>query len=195
MTSMLPEGDYPFSKPFLLIYLHHCWIFSSQVTTHQSEERSYSRTLMACLLHNAPLTSSHFPLLVYWEYHETPLLSVHKVQFENAFHDYKLGSVLLLILPFSSKDQPNKDRTLICLLLPMMPLVCEASPHKRRLKCDTNISPRRLMAHLLHQMVHHRTTLRGNRQRSATIARITTHTHTTILIIKRGSSESCSMRN
>ena len=31
----------------------------------------------------------------------------------------------------------------------------EASPHKRRLKCDTNISPRRLITHLLHQMVHH----------------------------------------
>jgi len=28
---------------------------------------------------------------------------------------------------------------------------CEASPHKRRLKYDTNISPRRLMTHLLHQ--------------------------------------------
>ena len=40
----------------------------------------------------------------------------------------------------------------------------EASPHKRRLKCDTNISPRWLMTHLLHQMVHHRTTLRGNGQ-------------------------------
>ena len=50
------------------------------------------------------------------------------------------------------------------------------------------------MAHLLHQMVRHRTTLRGNGQRSATIARITTHTHTTILNIKRGSSESCAMR-
>jgi len=62
----------------------------------------------------------------------------------------------------------------------------EASPHKRRIKCDTNISPKRLMTHLLHQMVHHRTTLRGNGQRSATIMRITTHTHTTILIIKRG---------
>ena len=71
---------------------------------------------------------------------------------------------------------------------------CEASPHKRRLKCDTNISSRRLMTHLLHRMVRHRTTLRGNGQRSATIARITTHTHTTILIIKRGSSESCAMR-
>ena len=42
------------------------------------------------------------------------------------------------------------------------------------------------MTHLLHQMVHHRITLRGNGQRSATIARITTHTHTTILIIKKG---------
>ena len=41
------------------------------------------------------------------------------------------------------------------------------------------------MTHLLHQMVHHRTTLRDNGQRSATIARITTHTHTTILIIKK----------
>ena len=41
------------------------------------------------------------------------------------------------------------------------------------------------MAHLLHQMVRHRTTLRGNGQISATIARITTHTHTTILIIKK----------
>ena len=51
------------------------------------------------------------------------------------------------------------------------------------------------MAHLLYQMVRHRTILRGNGQRSATIARITTHTHTRILIIKRGSSESCAMRD
>ena len=32
------------------------------------------------------------------------------------------------------------------------------------------------MTHLLHQMVHYRTTLRGSEQRSATIARITIHT-------------------
>ena len=51
------------------------------------------------------------------------------------------------------------------------------------------------MTHLLHQMVHHLTTLRGSEQRSTTITRITTHTHTTILNIKRGSSESCAMRN
>ena len=70
----------------------------------------------------------------------------------------------------------------------------EASPHKRRLKCVTNISPRRLMTHLLHQMVHYRTTLRGSEQRSATIARITIHTHATILNTKRTSSESCAMR-
>jgi len=38
----------------------------------------------------------------------------------------------------------------------------EASPHKRRLKCVTNISPRRLMTHLLHQMVHYRTTIRSS---------------------------------
>ena len=31
-------------------------------------------------------------------------------------------------------------------------------------KAYTNISPRRLITHLLHQMVHHRTTLRGNGQ-------------------------------
>ena len=44
-------------------------------------------------------------------------------------------------------------------------LQIEASPHKRRLKCVTNISHRRLMTHLLHQMVHYRTTLRGSEQR------------------------------
>ena len=38
----------------------------------------------------------------------------------------------------------------------------EASPHKRELKCDTNISPRRLMPHLLHQMVQNRTNLGGH---------------------------------
>ena len=70
----------------------------------------------------------------------------------------------------------------------------EVSPHKRWLKCDTNISPRRLITHLLHQMVHHRTTLRGNGQWSATIARITTKTQTTILTTKR-SSESCAIRS
>ena len=71
---------------------------------------------------------------------------------------------------------------------------CEAFSHKRRLKCVTNISPRRLMTHLLHQMVHYRTTLHGSEQRSATIARITIHTHATILKTKRKSSESCVMR-
>ena len=50
------------------------------------------------------------------------------------------------------------------------------------------------MTHLLHQMVHHLTTLRGSEQRSATIARITIHTHAMILNIKRKSSESCAMR-
>ena len=49
--------------------------------------------------------------------------------------------------------------------------------------------------HLLHQMAHHRTTLRGNGQWSATITRITTKTHTTTLTTKRGSSESCAIRN
>ena len=50
------------------------------------------------------------------------------------------------------------------------------------------------MTHLLHQMVHYRTTLRGSEQRSATIARITIHTHATILNIKIRSSESCAMQ-
>ena len=49
------------------------------------------------------------------------------------------------------------------------------------------------MTHLLHQMVHYRTTIRGSEQRSATIARITIHTHATILNIKK-SSESYAMR-
>ena len=84
---------------------------------------------------------------------------------------------------------PSRSCTRMHMSLP------EASPHKRRLKCDTNISPRRLMTHSLHQMVHHRTTLCGSEQRSATIARITTHTLTTILNIKRGSSESCAIRD
>ena len=47
----------------------------------------------------------------------------------------------------------------------------EASPHKRRPKCDTNISPRRLLTHLLHQMVHHRTNLRGGGHSIQTIIR------------------------
>ena len=50
------------------------------------------------------------------------------------------------------------------------------------------------MTYLLHQMVHYRTTLRGSEQRSATITRITIHTHATILNIKRRSLESCAMR-
>ena len=41
------------------------------------------------------------------------------------------------------------------------------------------------MTHLLHQMVHYRTTLRGSEQRSATIARITIHTHAMILNTKK----------
>ena len=73
-------------------------------------------------------------------------------------------------------------------------VAAEASPHKRRLKCDTNISPKRLITHLLHQIIHHRTTLRGNGQWSATIAKITTKTHTTTLTTKR-SSESCAIRS
>ena len=41
------------------------------------------------------------------------------------------------------------------------------------------------MTHLLHQMVHYRTTLRGSEQRSATIARITIHTHNDIKYKKK----------
>ena len=51
------------------------------------------------------------------------------------------------------------------------------------------------MTHLLHQMVHYRTSLRGSEQRNATIARITIHTHATILKTRRKSSRSCAMRN
>ena len=41
------------------------------------------------------------------------------------------------------------------------------------------------MTHLLHQMVHYRTTLRSSEQRSATIARITIHTHNDIKYKKK----------
>ena len=57
-----------------------------------------------------------------------------------------------------------------------------------------NISLRRLITHLLHQMVHHRTTLRGSRQWSATIARTTTTTHTRTWSTKK-SSESWAIRS
>ena len=50
------------------------------------------------------------------------------------------------------------------------------------------------MTYLLHQMVHHRTTLRDSEQISATIMRITIHTHATMLNTKRGPSEYCVMR-
>ena len=57
-----------------------------------------------------------------------------------------------------------------------------------------NISPRRLITHLLHQMVHHRTTLRSNGQWSATIARTTTTTQIRMWSTKK-SSESCAIRS
>ena len=41
------------------------------------------------------------------------------------------------------------------------------------------------MTHLLHQMVHYRTTLRGSEQRSATIAMITIHTRNDIKYKKK----------
>ena len=50
------------------------------------------------------------------------------------------------------------------------------------------------MTHLLHQMVHYHTTLCGSEQRNAIIARITIHTHATMLNTKKGSSEYCAMR-
>ena len=59
---------------------------------------------------------------------------------------------------------------------------------------EPNISPRRLITHLLYQMVHHRTTLRGNGQWSATITRTTTTTQTRTWSTKK-SSESCAIRS
>ena len=87
---------------------------------------------------------------------------------------------------YSNSEQTNKDnRRRGARVSRAAKEGTEASPHKRRLKCDTNISPRRLMAHLLHQMVNYRTTLRGSEKRNATIARITIHTHATILKNKK----------
>ena len=41
------------------------------------------------------------------------------------------------------------------------------------------------MTHLLHQMIHYRTTLRGSEQKSATVTRITIHTRNDIKYKKK----------
>jgi hypothetical protein len=62
-------------------------------------------------------------------------------------------------------------------------------------KCDTNTNPRRLVTHLLHQMVHCRTTRRGCGHGSATATRtnIRTTNQTTIANASKISLESCAM--
>jgi hypothetical protein len=62
-------------------------------------------------------------------------------------------------------------------------------------KCDTNISPRRLITHLLHQMVHYRTNRQGSRHWSATIKRdnIRTTSQTKVPMKFKITSESCAM--
>jgi hypothetical protein len=68
-------------------------------------------------------------------------------------------------------------------------------PSSEVTKCDTNISPRRLITHLLHQMVHYRTNRRGSRHWSATIKRdnIRTINQTKVPMISKITSESCAM--
>jgi hypothetical protein len=62
-------------------------------------------------------------------------------------------------------------------------------------KYDTNISPRRLITYLLHQMVHYRTNRRGSGHWSATIKRdnIRTTNQTKVPTKFKITSESCSM--
>jgi hypothetical protein len=62
-------------------------------------------------------------------------------------------------------------------------------------KCDTNIRLRRLITHLLHQMVHYRTNRRGSGHWSATIKRdnIRTINQTKVPTKSKITSESCAM--
>ena len=62
-------------------------------------------------------------------------------------------------------------------------------------KCDTNISPRRLITHLLHQMVHYRTNRRGSGHWSTTITRdnISTTSQTKMWTKFKITSESCAI--
>ena len=64
-------------------------------------------------------------------------------------------------------------------------------------KCDTNFSPRRLITHLLHQMVHYRTNHRGSGYWSATITRdnISTTSQTRMSTKSKIYSESCAVRS
>ena len=64
-------------------------------------------------------------------------------------------------------------------------------------KCDANISPRRLVTHLLHHMVHYRTNRRGSGHWSATITRdnISTTSHTKMSTKSKIASESCAIRS
>jgi hypothetical protein len=68
-------------------------------------------------------------------------------------------------------------------------------PSSEVTKCDTNISPRRLITHLLHQMVHYRTNCRGSGHWSATIKRdnISTTSQTKVPTKFKITSESCTM--
>ena len=83
------------------------------------------------------------------------------------------------------------------MLTPSWRLTSEASPHKRWLKCDTNISPRRLITHLLHQMVHYHTNRRGSGHWSATITRDnkSTTSHTKMSTKSKIASKSCTIRS
>ena len=78
-------------------------------------------------------------------------------------HPQKEYIVLIIEILSSIPHSPVPIHPLISTInkLPKAGPTREVSPHKRELKCDTNISPRRLMPYLLHQMVHYHTNLRG----------------------------------
>jgi hypothetical protein len=68
-------------------------------------------------------------------------------------------------------------------------------PSSEVTKCDTNISPRRLITYLLHRMVHYRTNHQGSGQWSATNTRdnIRTKSQTKVPMTSKITSESCAM--
>jgi hypothetical protein len=68
-------------------------------------------------------------------------------------------------------------------------------PSSEVTKCDTNISPNRLITHFLHQMVHYCTNRRGSGHWSATTKRdnIRTTNQTIVPTKSKITSESCAM--
>jgi hypothetical protein len=90
----------------------------------------------------------------------------------------------------------NRGRD-ICTGPRLYPVQMWSVPSSKVTKCDTNTSPRRLVTHLLHQMVHYRTTRQGCGHESATATRtnIWTVSHNKIVKTSKTSSEYSAMED